>query len=73
MCELRVVLEGELVFDDCIYAKAEEGDVTLMNILEETKIIENCTINLVHIGKETLTLHSHEAWSPPHNIGVPKE
>ncbi len=58
MCELKVILNGELVFNDCIYAKAEEGNVTLKNILEETRTIENCTISQVHIGKKTLTLNN---------------
>jgi len=57
MCELKVILNGEIVFNDCIYAKAEEGNVTLKNILEETQTIENCTISQVNIGKKTLTLN----------------
>jgi len=56
MCELKVILNGEIVFNDCIYAKAEDGNVTLKNILEETKTIKNCIISQVHIGEKTLTL-----------------
>jgi len=56
MCEFTVFLNGEIVFRDVIYVKAEEDKVLLKNILGAAKIFENCRILEVDVSSERLTL-----------------
>ena len=61
MCELKVYLDGEKVFDDAVYVKSDNGKITLRNILGEMKQLENCQIAEVDITSEKLTLRSSES------------
>lgn len=56
MCEFKVLMKNELVFEDAVYAKAEGNKVTVRDVLGMSKVIENCTIAEVDVNKERLTL-----------------
>ncbi len=56
MCEYRVFLDGELVFDEVVYAKAEGGDVILKNVLGQSKVIRDCAIVEVNVAETKLVL-----------------
>lgn len=58
MCEFKVTLDGEVVFEDVIYAKDEGGKVILKNVLGASKEVENCAIIEVDVGSERLALAS---------------
>ena len=58
MCELNVVLNGKKVFDECVYAKQENNNVTVRNLSGFLRGFLNATIAEVDIGKVTLTLKS---------------
>ena len=56
MCELNVVVNGETVFKDAVYAKADGSTVIIKNILGDSKEFENCKIVEVNINSECLIL-----------------
>ncbi len=56
MCEFRVFLDGEEVFEDVVYAKAHDGKVMLRNILGESKEVANCRVVEVDVNSERLLL-----------------
>ncbi len=56
MCEFRVYLSGEKVYEDVIYARAEGGSVLLRDVLGRTKKIENARIAEVNVARELLVL-----------------
>lgn len=56
MCEFKVFLEDEKVMEDVIYAKVESGGVVLRDILGETKIFENRSIEEVNVFSTKLIL-----------------
>jgi predicted RNA-binding protein len=58
MCEFKVMLNGEIVFEDVIYAKIEGKKVILKNILGILKEFENCLIAEVDVNAERLALSS---------------
>ena len=58
MCEFNVILDGKTQFNDAIYAKAENGNVTVKNILGETKEFKNCKIIEVVVNATRLVLTS---------------
>ena len=53
-----MILDGENVYNDAIYAKAENGKVTVRDILGTAKTFENCVIVEVDVSSERLTLAS---------------
>lgn len=56
MCEFKVFLEDEKVMEDVIYAKVEGDGVVLRDILGETKIFENRSIEEVNVFSTKLIL-----------------
>jgi len=56
MCEFRVLIDGETVFEDVIYARDEGGRILLKDILGESKIFENCKIVEVDVSSARLIL-----------------
>lgn len=56
MCEYKVFLDGDLVFDEVIYAKADGDRVLLRNVIGETKVVENCRIIEVNVGETKIVL-----------------
>jgi len=58
MCEFEVVLNGETVYKDVIYAKVEGKNVIVKNVLGAVKKFENCYIAEIDVSSERLTLAS---------------
>ena len=56
MCEFNVILNGKTQFKDVVYAKAENNNVTIKNILGETKEFKNCKITEVNVNSTRLVL-----------------
>ena len=61
MCEFNVILNGKSVFKDVFYAKNEEGNVTLKNVLGEIKQIPNCVITEVDVNSAKMILTTAKA------------
>ncbi len=58
MCEFNVILNGKTQFKDVVYAKTENGNVTVSSILGETKEFKNCKIIEVDVNATRLVLGS---------------
>ncbi len=58
MCEFNVILDGKSQIKDIIYAKSANNNVTVKNILGETKEFKNCRILEVDVSSERLLLES---------------
>ncbi len=58
MCELKVVVKDEVMFENAIYAKAEDTKVTVRDVLGVTKVFNSYEIAEVDINKERLLLRS---------------
>lgn len=56
MCELKVIIENEVKFENAIYAKSIENKVTVSDIFGKSREFNNYQIIEVDIGKEQLTL-----------------
>ena len=56
MCELKVIIENDIKFENVIYAKTIGNKVIVSDILGKTMDFENYKIMEVDIGKEQLTL-----------------
>jgi len=56
MCEFNVILNGKIQFRDVIYAKTDNNNVTVKNILGETKEFKNCRIVEVDVNATRLIL-----------------
>ncbi len=56
MCEFNVVLNGEILFRDVVYAKTEGDKVIVKNVLGEVKKFENCQIIEVNVNTTKLFL-----------------
>lgn len=56
MCEFKVLLSGEKVFEDVIYARAEGGVILLRDVLGRTKKVEGVRIAEVDVAREVLVL-----------------
>ncbi len=60
MCELKVVVKDEVMFENAIYAKVEGTKVTVRDVLGVTKVFTGCEISEVDINKERLLLRQIE-------------
>ena len=60
MCEFNVILDGKIQIKDVIYAKEEDGIVTVKNILGEAKEFKGCKIVEVDVNLARLVLSSVE-------------
>ncbi|MFB3889364.1 MAG: CooT family nickel-binding protein [Candidatus Bathyarchaeia archaeon] len=56
MCEFNVIVNGKTQFRDVIYAKTEKDNVTVRNVLGETKEFRNCRIVEVDVNATRLVL-----------------
>jgi predicted RNA-binding protein len=60
MCEFKVFLDREKVFEGAVYAKATGTQVSLKDILGTSKQVENARIVEVDVTSERLILTSVE-------------
>ena len=56
MCEFRVLLEGQVVAEDVVYARDEGGAVVLRSIIGREVRVGNCRIVEVDSVRERLVL-----------------
>ena len=56
MCEFNVILNGKTVFKEVVYAKVEGDNVTVKNVLGETKEFKNCRITEIDESTTRLVL-----------------
>lgn len=56
MCEFNIILDGEILFKDAVYAKTEGNNVTVKNVLGETREFKNCKITEVNVNTTRLIL-----------------
>ena len=56
MCEFNVILDGEKIYQNVIYAKDEKNTITVKTILGESKQFENCKILEVDVNNAKLVL-----------------
>jgi predicted RNA-binding protein len=56
MCELKVIIDETVVFEDAVYAKSIEKNVVVKGIFGNSKTFENYTITEVNITNEQLVL-----------------
>jgi len=58
MCEFNVVLNGKSVFRDAVYAIVDKNNVTVRDVLGQSKEIRNCKIVEVDVNATRLVLAS---------------
>ncbi|HML03682.1 MAG TPA: hypothetical protein VK487_09995 [Candidatus Bathyarchaeia archaeon] len=58
MCEFDVIVNGRVAFKDAVYAKMERNDVTVKNVIGETRKFEKCKIVEVDVNSTRLVLSS---------------
>ena len=58
MCEFKVFLDGEKVFEEVVHVKTTEGEVVLGNILGEQRKLKDCSIQEINVASEKLILSS---------------
>jgi predicted RNA-binding protein len=56
LCEFNIIIEGEKVYSDVVYAKDENKDITVKTILGEIKKFEQCKIVEVDVNNAKLVL-----------------
>jgi len=56
MCEFRVLLDGERVFEDAVFCRVEEGGVVLRDILGQSKRVARCRVVEVNVAAERIVL-----------------
>ena len=56
MCEFKVFLDGEKVMEDVIFAKVDEGKVSVRDVIGETKVFEGVDIVEVNVPSTRLVL-----------------
>jgi predicted RNA-binding protein len=56
MCEFNIVLDGKTLFKDVVYAKTHGNNVTVKNVLGETKDFQNCKITEVDVNSTRIVL-----------------
>jgi predicted RNA-binding protein len=56
MCEFNIVLDGKTLFKDVVHAKTYGNNVTVKNVLGETKDFQNCKISEVDVNSTRLVL-----------------
>ena len=56
MCEFKVLKKGEIVFKDAVYAKVDDRNVIVKDVLGVAKVFEDCKITEVDVGTERLVL-----------------
>jgi predicted RNA-binding protein len=61
LCEFNIILKGEVVFKDVVYAKTQGNKVIVKNVLGETSEFNNCKITEVDVNSTRLVLTTIEA------------
>jgi predicted RNA-binding protein len=56
MCELKVIIDKAIVFENVVYAKTVENKVIVKDILGNSMTFKNHTITEVNIANEHLVL-----------------
>jgi predicted RNA-binding protein len=56
MCEFKVILNGETVFKDAVYAKAKDSNVSVKDVLGQSKEFKHCKILEVDVNSTRLVL-----------------
>lgn len=56
MCEFRVFLDGEEVFEDVVHVRSHGSKVVLRNILGESREVSDCRVVEVDVPSERLIL-----------------
>jgi predicted RNA-binding protein len=56
MCELKVIIDETVVFENVVYAKTVENKVVVKDIMGNSKAFKNHTITEVNIPKVLLVL-----------------
>ncbi|MEJ2271213.1 MAG: CooT family nickel-binding protein [Candidatus Bathyarchaeota archaeon] len=56
MCELKVIINQKMVFENAIYAKTIETNIFVKDVLGNSKIFKNHSITEVNIPKEQMIL-----------------
>jgi predicted RNA-binding protein len=60
MCEFKVILDGETVFKDAVYAKIKGNAVSVKDVLGHSEKFENCLITEVDVNSTRLVLSSQQ-------------
>lgn len=58
MCEFKVLLKGEVVFKDAIYAKVDGNKVIVKDVLGVSRAFKDCKIVEIDVSSERLVLSS---------------
>lgn len=58
MCEFKVILNGETVFQDVVLAKVKGSNVSVRDVLGQSKEFKNCRILEVDVNSTRLVLSS---------------
>jgi predicted RNA-binding protein len=61
MCEFNVIIKGKTQFKDVVYAKSQDGNVIVKNVLGETKEFKGVVIVEVDVNSTKLVLASTNA------------
>jgi predicted RNA-binding protein len=61
MCEFNVIINGKIQFKDVIYAKVEDANVVVKNILGEAREFKNFKIVEVDVNTARLVLSASNA------------
>jgi len=56
MCEFKVFLDGDKIMEDVFFAKVDEGKVSVIDVIGETKIFEGVDIVEVNVLSTRLIL-----------------
>jgi predicted RNA-binding protein len=56
MCEFKVILEGNTVFKDAVYAKVDGTNVIVKDILGDLEEFNNCRIIEINVNTQRLIL-----------------
>jgi predicted RNA-binding protein len=60
MCEFKIILNGKTVFKDVVHAKAKDNNVTVKDIMGQSKEFKNCRILEVDVNSTRLVLSNPE-------------
>jgi predicted RNA-binding protein len=58
MCEFNIILDGQKVFSDVIYAKTEGNNVVVKSVIGESKEYKNAKIAEVDITTSVIVLET---------------
>lgn len=58
MCEFTTILDGKTVFKDAVYAKMENNNVIVKDVLGQSKEFRSCRIIEIDVSSTRLVLSS---------------